>query len=289
MSPFSLPLTSFIPIFVPRSCLISPMKGSVMTDTLANPTTSLPPVVSREEWETASAALLAKEKAHMKAGDALAAERRRLPMIEVSTDYTFDTPDGPKSLLDLFEGRSQLVVYHFMYGPNDTDACVGCSTEVDNLGDLSHLNARDISFVLISRAPLAKLEAWKTRMGWTQPWVSSFGTTFNEDFGATKGDEEDHGISVFLRDGATERIFLTYQQGGRGNELVLNHFQLMDLTPFGRQEDWEDSPEGWPQGPRYTWWRLHDRYAVDGIPAPSQTASSTATSNGEGCSCDHCH
>ncbi|MGC4190249.1 MAG: DUF899 domain-containing protein [Thermomicrobiales bacterium] len=246
-----------------------------MTNTTTTPVSALPPIVSREQWEVASAALLAREKAHMKAGDALAAERRRLPMVEVTQDYIFDTPDGPRTLLDLFAGRSQLIVYHFMFHPDWEEACVGCSTEVDNLGNLSHLNARDITFVLISRAPLAKLEAWKTRMGWTKPWVSSFGTTFNEDFGATVNGEEDHGISVLLRDGATGRIFLTYQQGGRGNELVLNHYKLMDLTPFGRQEDWEDSPDGWPQGPRYEWWRLHDRYAVDGIPAPSQTGNSS--------------
>lgn len=259
-----------------------------MTDTL----TALPPIVAREEWEAASAALLVKEKAHMKAGDALAAERRRLPMIEVNGDYEFDTNDGPKTLRDLFVGRSQLIVYHFMFHPDWEEACVGCSTEVDNLGKLAHLHARDTSFVLISRAPLAKLEAWKARMGWNLPWVSSFGTSFNEDFGATRDDEEDHRISVFLHDAASDRVFLTYQQGGRGNELVLNHYKLLDLTPFGRQEDWEDSPTGWPQGPRYAWWRLADRYAVDGIPAPSQTAAHTIAANEEPISdgsCDHCH
>lgn len=266
-----------------------------MTDTLAPPTTTttttttaLPPIVSRAEWDAASAALLVKEKAHMKAGDAIAAERRRLPMLEVSASYTFDTPEGPKSLLDLFEGRSQLIVYHFMYGPNDTEACSGCSMIGDNLGHPAHLNTRDISRVMISRAPLATLEAWKTRMGWSEPWVSSFATTFNQDFGFTKGEEEDHGVSVFLRDESTDRIFLTYQQRARGNEMFMNTFQMMDLTPFGRQEDWQDSPEGWPKGPRYEWWRLHDRYAVDGLAAPSQPVSASAQSDGDaGCSCCH--
>lgn len=256
-----------------------------MTDTLATPTTALPPIVSRAEWEAASAALLAKEKAHMRAGDAIAAERRRLPMIEIDTAYTFETPEGPKSLLDLFEGRSQLIVYHFMYGPNDTEACSGCSMIGDNLGHPSHLNARDITRVLISRAPLATLEAWKARMGWSEPWVSSFGTTFNQDFGFTKGEEEDHGVSVFLRDG--DRIFLTYQQRARGNEMFMNTFQMIDLTPFGRQEEWQDSPAGWPQGAPYAWWRLHDRYAVDGIAAPSQAAAEAAPEGDSGCSCCH--
>ncbi|MGB3328509.1 MAG: DUF899 domain-containing protein [Thermomicrobiales bacterium] len=261
------------------------MTNSTTTTTT---TTALPSIASREDWDAASAALLVKEKAHMRAGDALAAERRRLPMVEVTTDYTFDTPDGPKSLLDLFEGRNQLIIYHFMFHPDWDEACVGCSTEVDNLGDLSHLNARDVSFTLVSRAPLARLEAWKTRMGWTKPWVSSFGTSFNEDFGVTRGDEEDHKLSVFLRDG--DRIFLTYQQGGRGNEVILNHFKLLDLTPFGRQEDWEDSPAGWPKGPRFEWWRYHDRYADDGIPAPSQMAPvSGGSPDAPDGPCEHCH
>jgi len=265
-----------------------------MTDTLTTPatatTTALPPIVSHEEWEAASAALLVKEKAHMKAGDAIAAERRRLPMVEITTDYAFETPDGSKTLRDLFEGRSQLVVYHFMYGPNDTEACSGCSMIGDNLGHPAHLNARDITRVMISRAPLTTLEAWKARMGWTEPWVSSFATTFNQDFGFTKGEEEDHGLSVFLRDG--DRVFLTYQQRARGNEMFMNTFQMMDLTPFGRQEDWQASPDGWPKGARYEWWRLHDRYAADGIPAPSQTAAHAIAANEEPStdgSCEHCH
>jgi len=259
-----------------------------MTDTATTPTaTALPPVVSREAWEAASASLLAKEKAHMRAGDALAAERRRLPMVEITQDYTFDTPDGLRSLRDLFDGRSQLVVYHFMFGPDWDAGCDGCSMVVDNLDHPAHLNARDVSRVLVSRAPLPKLEAYKARMGWTAPWVSSFGTSFNEDFGATVDGEEHHRLSIFLRDAATDRVFLTYQTHDRGIEALLNTFHVLDLVPYGRQEEGDDVPDGWPQGPRYAWWRRHDEYASDGLPAPSTTALGDAASGSGGC--PHCH
>lgn len=256
-----------------------------MSDTTTTVTTSaLPPVVSREAWEAASADLLAKEKAHMRAGDALAAKRRRLPMVEVRGDYVFDTPDGPRSLIDLFDGRSQLVIYHFMFGLDWDAGCDGCSMFVDNLDHPAHLNARDVSRVLVSRAPLAKLAAYKARMGWTEPWVSSFGTSFNEDFGATVDGEEHHRLSVLLRDG--DRVFLTYQTHDRGVETLLNTFHFLDLVPYGRQEEGDDVPAGWPQGPRYAWWKRHDEYETAGLPAPSRPASDTdATPDGR---CPHC-
>jgi predicted dithiol-disulfide oxidoreductase (DUF899 family) len=136
--------------------------------------------------------------------------------------------------------------------------CKGCSSFTDNVGHLAHLHARDTSFALVSRAPLSEIQATKQRMGWTVPWVSSFGSTFNEDLGLTRRGEDSFGLSVLLRDG--DRIFRTYFTSARGVDRLRFDFNLLDLTPLGRQEDWEDSPEGWPQSPPYTWWRLHDEY-----------------------------
>lgn len=194
----------------------------------------------------------------MKAGDALAAERRRLPMVEIDKSYTFEGPEGTANLLDLFEGRSQLIIYHFMFAPEWEEGCVGCSMLADNLGHSAHLHARDTSRVLISRAPLAKITPFKQRMGWTEPWYSSFGTDFNVDFGATVNGEELHPLTILMRVG--DRIFRTYTTDDRGCEVVLNTFGFLDLTPLGRQEIWEDSPAAWPQTPPYEWWRHHDRY-----------------------------
>ena len=171
-------------------------------------------------------------------------------------------PPGKARLLDMFEGRRQLILYHFMFAPGvggwPTAGCPGCSFVVDNICHLAHLHARDTSLVLVSRAPLAKLNAYKKRMGWTLPWFSSSGSDFNRDFGATTPDGEMFGLSVFLRDGA--EVFHTYFTTRRGVEYFGSAWSLLDLTPYGRQENWEDSPEGWPQTPPYTWWRRHDRY-----------------------------
>lgn len=250
-------------------------------------------VVSRDEWLAARKALLAKEKAFTRQRDALNAERRRLPMVRIDKDYRFEGPQGTVSLLDLFEGRRQLIVYHFMFDPNDPPAgksgepwdegCSGCSFLVDNIGHLAHLHARDTSLVLVSRAPLAKIMPFKARMGWTVPWFSSFGSDFNYDFHATldesvapvmynyrdraelaqRGEDhvaqgEAHGLSVFLRDG--DSVLHSYSTYGRGVDLLSGTYNYLDLTPLGRQEDWEDSPEGWPQSPTYGWLRHHDRY-----------------------------
>lgn len=218
----------------------------------------LPEVVTPEEWREAREALLEKEKAHTRAGDALAAERRRLPMVEIEKSYVFEGPDGEASLVDLFEGRRQLVLYHFMFDPSWEEGCVGCSMVVDNMGHPAHLHARGVSRALVSRAPLETIEAFRERMGWNEPWYSSFGSDFNRDVGVTTDAGETFRLTVLLRDG--DRVFRTYATDGRGVEHLGSSFSYLDLTPFGRQEEWEDSPEGRPQEPAYAWWRLHDRY-----------------------------
>ena len=226
---------------------------------------NLPPIVSPAEWQGARDNLLLKEKAATRARDALAAERRRLPMVRIEKDYVFEGPDGRASLGDLFEGRRQLLLYHFMFGPGaggwPSAGCPGCSMFVDQVGHLAHLHARDTSFVLVSRAPLAKIKPYQKRMGWTIPWFSSSGSDFNNDFGVTTDEGETFGLSVFFRDG--EPVFRTYFTDGRGVEALGSVWTFLDLTPLGRQENWEDSPAGWPQTPPYEWWRRHDEYGDD--------------------------
>jgi predicted dithiol-disulfide oxidoreductase (DUF899 family) len=218
----------------------------------------LPKVVSREEWRIARENLLAKEKAATRARDALNAERRRLPMVKIEKNYVFEGPDGKASLLDLFEGRRQLIIYHFVYHADEDRFCDGCSMVVDNMGHPAHVHARDTSRVLVSRAPIEKIESFKSRMRWSVPWYSSLGSDFNHDFAVTTDEGETFGLSVFLRDG--NDIYQTYFTDGRGVEYLGSNFSYLDLTPFGRQEVWEDSPEGWPQTPPYEWWKYHDRY-----------------------------
>jgi predicted dithiol-disulfide oxidoreductase (DUF899 family) len=227
---------------------------------------NLPPVVSPTEWQAARDALLAKEKEATRARDALAAERRRLPMVRIDKDYTFEGPDGEASLLDLFEGRRQLLLYHFMFGPNEDAGCDGCSMVLDQICHLAHLHARDTSFAAVSRAPLEKIEAYRKRMGWTIPWYSSFESDFNVDFGVgpqtpqpdVYQDGETFGLSAFLRDG--DSVFRTYFTTQRGVEALGPVWTLLDVTPLGRQENWEDSPAGYPQTEPYVWWRRHDEY-----------------------------
>ena len=225
-------------------------------------TANLPDIVSPAEWQAAHEKLLAKEKAATHERDTLAAERRRMPMARIEKDYIFQGPQGKASLLDLFEGRRQLILYHFMFAPGvegwPSAGCPGCSMFVDQVGHLAHLHARDTSFALVSRAPLANIEQYRKRMGWTIPWFSSAGGDFNVDFGVTTDRGETFGLSVFLRD--DDSIFRTYFTNGRGVEALGSVWTFLDLTPLGRQEDWEDSPEGWPQTPPYQWWRRHDEY-----------------------------
>ncbi len=223
---------------------------------------ALPKIVSPAEWRAARDQLLTKEKAATHARDALAAERRRLPMEHIDKAYLFEGPDGKASLLDLFEGRRQLIVYHFMFAPGvegwPEAGCSGCSMFVDQVGHLAHLHARDTSFALVSLAPLANIERYRERMGWTIPWFSSSGTDFNVDFGLSTPQGETFGLSVFFRDGS--KIYRTYFTAGRGVEALGSVWTFLDLTPLGRQEDWEDSPAGYPQTPPYQWWRRHDEY-----------------------------
>jgi predicted dithiol-disulfide oxidoreductase (DUF899 family) len=215
---------------------------------------TLPQVVSEAEWQAARDALLDKEKELTRARDALNAERRRLPMVRIEKDYVFEGPDGKASLLDLFGGRRQLIVYHFMLQPDSEHRCAGCSLFVDNMGHPAHLNARDTSRVLVSPARLSEIRPFKERMGWRERWYSSYGTDFTVDFGVGAG----FGLSVLLRDG--DAVFRTYFTTGRGVEELGTNWSYLDITPLGRQESWEDSPAGRPQGPPYDWWRLHDEY-----------------------------
>jgi predicted dithiol-disulfide oxidoreductase (DUF899 family) len=228
----------------------------------------LPPVVTPADWQTVRDELMAEEKEATRALDALAAKRRRLPMVRVDKEYVFEGPDGPATLADLFEGRRQLIVYHFMFGPGWERPCEGCSSFADNIGNLAHLHARDTTMVLVSRAPQSQIQPLKERMGWSLPWYSSNGSDFNVDFGLTTEDgDERFGLSVFLRDG--DDIFRTYFTSARGVDRLRPDFNLLDLTPLGRQETWEDSPEGWPQTPPYQWWRLHDEYEDAAAPGAS--------------------
>jgi predicted dithiol-disulfide oxidoreductase (DUF899 family) len=227
---------------------------------------NLPPVVSQTEWQAAREALLAKEKDATRALSALAAERRRLPRVAIEKSYVFDGGSGKATLIDLFDGRTQLLLYHFMFGPNQDVGCDGCSMFVDQVGDLAHLHARDTSFALVSRAPFPKIAAYRKRMGWTIPWYSSFDSDFNVDFGVSPPtplpdayqDGESFGLSVFIRDDGS--VFRTYFTTARGVEALGSVWTFLDLTPLGRQETWEDSPAGYPQTDPYSWWRRHDEY-----------------------------
>lgn len=229
-----------------------------------------PPVATYDEWLVARKTLLEKEKEATRFLDQVRAQRRRLPMVKLDKEYEFQSESGPKSLRDLFEGRRQLIVYHFMFDPAWDEGCGGCTGYVDALGDLSELADRDTTFVLVSRAPLEKLLAYREKRGWNQAWVSSFGSDFNYDFHATMDARkapieynykpreelpdyfesgEQHGHSVFFEmDGD---VFHTYSSYARGTEGTTDSYGLLDLTPYGRQEDFEDSPAGWPQRPTY--------------------------------------
>jgi predicted dithiol-disulfide oxidoreductase (DUF899 family) len=193
----------------------------------------LPVIVSREEWLAARDVLLAKEKQATRARDAVTAERRALPMVEVAEPYTFHGADGQKTLEDLFDGRRQLIVQHFMWRFDRDDGCPSCSLIADNVGDLSHLHACDTTLVAVSRAPYERIARFRDRMGWRVPWYSSHGSGFNADFGATREGQDVPGLSVFLRDGG--RVFHTYSTFARGAELLLGTYNYLDLTALGRQ------------------------------------------------------
>src|SRR5437764_7571764 len=233
---------------------------------------TLPRIASREDWRAARLELLKKEKELTSARDALNVERRNLPMVEIEKDYVFDGPDGKVTLAGIFEGRPQLIIYHFMFHPEWEDGCPSCTAGTDELSDgfFEHLHVRDTTYAMVSRAPLAKPERWKAKKGWTMPWYSSFGTDFNYDFGVTidasrgfgeysfltldeyatmgqesmKTSEQPYdmpGRSCFLQvDG---RAFHTYSPYARGLESTGGSYSFLDLTALGRQEDWEE-PKG---------------------------------------------
>ncbi|MER6749213.1 DUF899 domain-containing protein [Streptomyces fungicidicus] len=226
---------------------------------------SLPEVASRAEWRAARQELLVKEKAATRARDALNAERRRLPMVAVDREYVFEGGDGKATLADLFEGRRQLVVYHFMFAPEWDAGCRSCSGFLDQIGHLAHLRARGTTFAAVSRAPYTKILPFKARMGWTLPWYSSYLSEFNADFEVTVADEgeltERPGLSCFLRDG--DRVFHTYSTYERGLDGLGSTTSLLDLTALGRQEEWEEprgraSALGAPAGSDRV--RYHDEY-----------------------------
>jgi predicted dithiol-disulfide oxidoreductase (DUF899 family) len=235
-------------------------------------TMSLPKIATREEWLGARKELLAHEKELTRRRDELSAARRRLPMVEVEKDYVFEGPDGEARLPDLFEGRRQLIIGHFMFHPDWEDGCPSCSAGVDEVsrGLIEHLNVRDTSLAYVSRAPIEKLERYKAKKGWTIPWYSSYGSDFNYDFGVTLDEsvapleynyrsEAEHrragtgyyfegeqpielpGMSCFLR--VDDRVFHTYSTYGRGAEMLGGSYYFLDLTALGRQEDWEE-PKG---------------------------------------------
>jgi len=239
---------------------------------------ALPKVVSREEWTAARKRLLAHEKEATRVRDAVNAERRRLPMVKLEKDYVFEGPKGALHLIDMFEGRRQLYIHHFMWIDARDTGCPSCSIAADmNFTPVlrEQLAAKDITFACISRAPFAKLDAYKRSRGWTFPWYSSYGNDFNYDFHVTldesrapiefnyrnKADLIASGLpeemlrgdwpanSVFLRDGSS--VYHTYTAYARGLDQLATPYNFLDLTPYGRQEDWEESPPGWPQKPTY--------------------------------------
>jgi predicted dithiol-disulfide oxidoreductase (DUF899 family) len=237
----------------------------------------MPPIVSPQEWDSAREEMLVKEKELVRARDALAAERRRMPRMAVEKEYRFEGPNGPASLLDLFEGRRQLILYRFFFEPGVADwpesGCRGCSFMADQVAHLAHLNARDTTFANVSRAPQADIERWKARMGWDMPWY-----TITDDFDADFGVGEWHGTNAFYRDDE-DRIFRTYFIDARGDEALGSAWAYLDITALGRQEKWEDSPEGYPQTEPYGWWNLHDEYDE---PTVHEAALSSATDSQRG-------
>jgi predicted dithiol-disulfide oxidoreductase (DUF899 family) len=234
-----------------------------------------PPIVSREQWLAERKKLLADEKEQTKHYDRVNAQRRRLPMVRIEKEYVFTGPNGKSTLKDLFDGSRQLIVYQFMFDPEWDKGCPGCTSFVDALGDLSLLKKTDTTFVVISRSPLEKVEKYKAEKGWDIDWLSSFGSDFNYDFHvtsdpkiapveynyrskaeteATKGhpvkmEGEEHGLSVFFR--LDDGLFHTYSSFARGTESLTDAYRLLDTTPYGRQQEFEDSPAGWHQHPTY--------------------------------------
>jgi predicted dithiol-disulfide oxidoreductase (DUF899 family) len=227
-----------------------------------------PPVVTPQDWEAARQELLVKEKEFTRAHDAMAAQRRRMPWMAVEKEYRFEGPKGPASLTDLFDGRRQLIVYRFFYAPDVTTyppgggayperGCVGCSFLADQVAHPAHLNARNTTLAFVSRAPQDEIRGLKERMGWGEvPWY-----TLTDDFDTDFGVRDWHGTNAFIREG--DRVFRTYFIDARGDEHMGSTWSYLDITALGRQEEWEDSPEGYPQTAPYQWWNYHDAYKDD--------------------------
>ncbi|MCO1654108.1 DUF899 domain-containing protein [Pseudonocardia humida] len=219
---------------------------------------SLPQLADHASWAAALAEHRAREKELTRRVDALAAERRRLPMVEVGP-YTLRGEDGDVGLAEVFEGRAQLITYHFMWTPGTHDQCGGCTFFTSHVGTLEPLHSKDTTFAIVTAGPWEEAVAYRDRFGWTMPWYSTAESPFGADMGAGPG--EGFGLNVFVRDG--DRVFRTYHTDGRGSEPFTNSWALLDLTPNGRQEDWQDVPAGRPQGERYQWWPEPERYAEE--------------------------
>ncbi len=211
-------------------------------------------IVDRDAWAAAHDAFRSREKEATRSLDALAAARRRLPWQKVTGDYVFRGPSGEAGLADLFDGRRQLIVYHHMLKPADPAPCAGCGMVGDQIPHLAHLHQRDTSLVFVSKAPVAEITVFRNRMGWQVPWYET-----TDDFNADHSVEGGFGLNVFLRE--QDDIYRTYFTTGRGVEALGTTWTFLDVTPFGRQETWEDAPQGTPQTAPYRWWRLHDAYA----------------------------
>jgi predicted dithiol-disulfide oxidoreductase (DUF899 family) len=243
--------------------------------------TAMPPIVNRETWSRERRALLVREKAHTREGDALAAARRRLPMTEVDASATLVGQNGPVSLLDVFDGRGQLIAYKHMWHPGAgiEGQCEGCTASIFDVHDVSYLNHRDVSFAVFCEGPWEEIAPFREFMGYTLPWYSMLGV---EDRGVGAGLIDEPGnIACYLRNG--DRVFLTNETIARGVETIMLQAHLLDLTVYGRQEDWEDSPEGWPQNPTGTWWKK------DGRPVPQWTRpGATPSDESPGAPGRHC-
>jgi predicted dithiol-disulfide oxidoreductase (DUF899 family) len=252
-------------------------------------------IVSQEEWIAARKELLKKEKESVRLRDELSVERRKLPWVKITKNYVFDAPGGTVTLADLFAGRNQLVIYHFMFGPDWQEGCPSCSFVSDHIaGAIPHLAARDVTMVMVSRAPLAKIEEFKKRMGWRFKWVSSYGSDFNTDFHVSFTKEETSqgkvdynytmqefpsaeapGLSVFYKDGP-DGVFHTYSTYGRGLEILVGTYMMLDLVPKGRDEDHLGFPMEWV--------RYHDRYGTNEF-ADADKPYWPETSSPAGCGC----
>lgn len=224
--------------------------------TLTNPAQALPPIVDAESWRSELAELRRREKAATRELDAIAAQRRRLPMVEVP-DYTLESAEGPVRLVDVFAGKSQLITYHHMWSPGAEWQCGGCTGFTSQFTRLEFLEAYDARFVIVTPGAIDEALAYRTKVGNTMTWYSTANSPFGDDVDAPL--DGGFALNVFLRDG--DKVYRTWHSNGRGTEQLSYSFPLIDLLPWGRQEEWQDSPEGWPQSPTYERWAGSDDIA----------------------------